>query len=238
MKQLFLLLLLAAVLPLQAQNLQTEIDSAFIHYFKTGRMEEIDRIINALHLENKSSNNRYLNYWTAYGRYKKSLCAQSNPAEEFQKTARIELSEALKCLNKIKNKESEDYALLAILKNYSVAFVANVKIPFVSGEAKKYAQKAIDMDPQNLRAYLALGIRDYYTPAVYGGKTQFEELFLKAISLRDKYGNNPNDPSWGKNDAYYYLLDHYCRKDMEKARHLFSEAIELYPDDPRILKFK
>ncbi len=238
MKNIFLLPLLAAVLPLQARCLQTEIDTAFIHYFKTGRMEEIDQIINALHLENKNSNNRYLNYWTAYGRYKKSLCAQSNPADEFQKTARIELSEALHCLNRIKNKESEDYALLSILKNYSVAFIATIKIPFVSGEAKKYAQKAIDMDPKNLRAYLALGIRDFYTPSVYGGKTQFEGLFLKAISLRDKYSDNPNDPSWGKNDAYYYLLDHYCRKDMEKARLLFAEAMKLYPNDPRILQFK
>ena len=202
MKRFILLPTLAIILPLQARNLQTEIDSAFIHYFKTGRMEEIDRIIKALPLENKSSNNRYINYWTAYARYKKSLCAQSNPAEEFQKTARIELSEALHSLNKIKNKESEDYALLSILKNYSVAFAAAIKIPFVSGEAKKYAQTAIDMDPQNLRAYLAMGIRDYYTPAVYGGKTRFEELFLKAISLQDTYSDNPNDPTWGKNDAY------------------------------------
>jgi tetratricopeptide (TPR) repeat protein len=108
----------------------------------------------------------------------------------------------------------------------------------VSGEAKKYAQTAIDMDPQNLRAYLAMGIRDYYTPAVYGGKTRFEELFLKAISLQDTYSDNPNDPTWGKNDAYYYLLDYYCSKNMEKARLLFDEALKLYPDDPRILQFK
>ncbi len=94
------------------------------------------------------------------------------------------------------------------------------------------------MDPQNLRAYLALGIRDYYTPVVYGGKNRFEELFLKAISLQDNYSENPNDPSWGKNDAYYYLLDYYCRNDMEKARLLFAEALKLFPYDNRILQFK
>lgn len=238
MKKFLLLPLLTVILPLQATSLQSRIDSAFIHYFKNGRMEEIDKIIRSLNLENQSAGNRYLNYWTAYARYKKSLTAQSNPSDEFQKVARMELNEALRCLDKIKNKTSEDYALLSILKNYSVAFASSLKIPFLSGEAKKYAQKALDLDPKNLRAYLALGIRDYYTPAMYGGKTRFEEYFLKALSLQDKYSENPNDPSWGKNEVYYYLLEYYHRSDTESTALLLQKALEEYPNDPRILQFK
>lgn len=213
-----------------------KIDSALNITFNTFDMEPINQIINELESLENAKNNRYIAYWTAYAQYKKSIVIieTKQDSEEALKEGKKELAAAFRLLEGIKHKTSEEYALMAAIKNYSIAFASPLQIPFISGEAKRLGQTAIEMDDKNLRAYLVAGIRDYFTPSRYGGGGKFEELFLKAIQLENRYSQNPNDPDWGKNEAYYYLIQHYFRNDSDKAKALYLEAIRLYPDDNRL----
>jgi hypothetical protein len=102
-------------------------------------MKNLDTIITQLEQESQKKDNRYLSYWTAYANYKKalSLLEGSKNDEKAMKNGQESMKKAIKILTKIKNKTSEDYALLSLIKNYSIAFSSPVKVPFISGEAKK-----------------------------------------------------------------------------------------------------
>ena len=107
----------------------------------------------------------------------------------------------------------------------------------LSNQAKTMAQKAIELDGDNLRAYLVLGINNYYTPELYGGKSKCEAYFKKAIALPDRTSENEFDPTWGKGDAFYFLLSYYKNRkddgDQELFEKLKQDARNKFPDDKR-----
>ncbi len=222
---------------LPAQNYQETTDSLFINCARMKTLDPFEDYIEKLSLLPNAANNRYLNYWKAYARYREAVLAlqfgQQSPDD--RKTGAKAISDAVRILDGTRHKTAEDYALLAACKNLSVGFCKSMRIPLVSAEAKRYAETALKMDPQNLRAWLALGTRDYHTPSMYGGGKQFEEDFLKALSLEDTYSSNPYDPSWGRDEVYYYLCRHYLRTDVDKAIFHLKNALKLYPDNERLL---
>ena len=79
--------------------------------------------------------------------------------------------------------------------------MATIKL---SNQAKTMAQKAIELDGDNLRAYLVLGINNYYTPELYGGKSKCEAYFKKAIALPDR--TSENEPYLGKRRCFLFLV--------------------------------
>ncbi len=97
--------------------------------------------------------------------------------------------------------------------------MATIKL---SNQAKTMAQKAIELDGDNLRAYLVLGINNYYTPELYGGKSKCEAYFKKAIALPDRTSENEFDPTWGKGDAFYFLLSYYKNRKDDGDQELFE----------------
>jgi tetratricopeptide (TPR) repeat protein len=235
MKKKILLFIAAFIsLNLAAQDIQIKIDK----HFTSKSMDSIINIINEITKSNIDGKNRYLTYWNAYALYRKSLLL--NEAEGNKKEADKELSKAKKILEKTGKKNAEDYALLGMLYNYSIAFANFVRQPFLSNKAKSFANEAIRLNSQNPRAYLVLGINDYYTPVAFGGQTKCKEYFLKAIELEDKVSNNDFDPSWGKNEAYYYLFLYYINveKNVDEAKIIYRKALKLFPDDNLFLQFK
>ena len=148
---------------------------------------------------------------------------------------------AIEILESIKGKTTEDYALLGMLKNYQINFSGWLATIKLSNQAKSMAQKAIELDGDNLRAYLVLGINNYYTPEFYGGKSKCEEYFKKAISLPDSTSGNEFDPTWGREDAFYFLLAYYKGRknvgDKELFEKLKLEALDKFPNDKRFNRF-
>ena len=231
----FCLLFASAHLKVNANNYQQRIDTAFHQFIKFTSMEEIDRIVQEL--ENVPSKSRLHVYWGAYAKYKQALAYSELHKEEksCKKTCAKILSSALKQLETNSHKSSEDYALMSVIKNLSISFSPALKIPFLSNSAKSDAQSAIAADPENIRAYIAAGVQDYYTPEMYGGGKQYEDYFLKALKLPDKKTQNPYEPSWGREEAYIYLVIHYYRQgDKEKAKQLLKEGISICPKEPRL----
>lgn len=230
MKTIFILFLCFLVNLVAAQDFQHRIDSNV----NTVKIDSIRKIVRELRNYNPNGNNRYLSYWEAYALYK---CSILSSIMEKKEDAKKFTEKAIEILELIKGKTTEDYALLGMLKNYQINFSGWLTTIKLSNQAKSMAQKAIELDGNNLRAYLVLGINNYYTPEFYGGKSKCEAYFKKAIDLPDRTSENEFDPTWGKEDALYFLLSYYKNRKNDGDRELFEklkqDAQNKFPDDKR-----
>lgn len=234
MKSILVLFLCFSTNFLPAQDFQHRIDSNI----NTVRIDSIGKIISELRNYNPNGNNRYLSYWEAYALYKCSILSSIMKKKEDAEKFTVK---AIEILESIKGKTTEDYALLGMLKNYQINFSGWLATIKLSNQAKSMAQKAIELNGNNLRAYLVLGINNYYTPELYGGKSKCEEYFKKAISLPVRTSANEFDPTWGREDAFYFLLAYYKNRKKDGDQKLFEQlkrdALEEYPDDKRFERF-
>ena len=157
--------------------------------------------------------------------------------EKDNKSSEKILDEGIKQLNNVNPKNSEHLALLALMESFSIQYASGMEIPFISKRVKQNAEKALQLDSLNLRAYYVLGSSDFYTPEQYGGGKKAEGYLLKAIKLNDQSVSNPYLPTWGKNNAYEMLIRLYINhKQFTEAKKYYQEAIALYPDDYMINK--
>ena len=214
-------------------NIQTKIIDAFVVAVDTKKTSEllvIQEQLKSLHQEKKQN---LILYWQAYSHSFSSLYYL---IQQDKKQAEKEIDKGIEILENIENKNSEDYALLGNMQNFSIPF-KGMKVIFISQKVKENGNKAIELDTTNLRAYYVLGANDFYTPKMYGGGKKAEEYFKKAISLPDQKMKNPYLPSWGKDDAYEYLIRFYIQeKRWEDAKKYFQEAGKLYPNSYNINK--
>ncbi|QMU65288.1 MAG: hypothetical protein GKR88_13945 [Flavobacteriaceae bacterium] len=212
-------------------NIQSKITDAFVLGIRTKKNAELLVLRGKLEdLYRKKEQNLIL-YWQSYLQYYLSLFYT---IEQDKKLAEKEIDKGVEILKGIENKNSEDYALLATSQNFSIQF-KGMKVIFISNSVKKNGKKAIALDPDNLRAYYALGSNDFFTPKMYGGGKKAEGYFKKAISLPNQKIKNPYLPSWGKDDAYEYLIRFYIREERWKeAVQYFQEGIKLYPNSYNI----
>lgn len=132
-------------------------------------------------------------------------------------------------LSAIKHKSVEDYALLSRIQGLYMRY-AGIRAVFIFKSMNKNAQTALDMDSNNIRANFVIANNDYFTPKAYGGGKIAEKHFLKAISLPEKNEDKKYWPTWGKDEAYEYLIRFYIdnnRKD--DAIKYAKTAKEKYP---------
>ena len=80
----------------------------------------------------------------------------------------------------------------------------------LGSESRSYAQKAIEADSSNPRAYLVKALVTFYTPAMFGGGKKKAESIVEETARRFasfKPGTSL-DPHWG-NDIYQQLASEY-----------------------------
>lgn len=172
--------------------------------------------------------NNVVTYWQSYLQYYLSISYLTQGNKE---QAEKEIDRAVEFLDDMKNKNSEDYALLALTESFSIQF-KGFKAMFISSSVKKNGKRAMAMEPKNLRAYYVLGSSDFYTPEQYGGGEEAESLLLKAISLPEQLNENPFLPSWGKAESYELLVKHYLKsEDKSKAKTYCKEGLEHFPNN-------
>lgn len=174
-------------------------------------------------------------YWLAYAYYQYTISEMQIGKKKIAEKA---VDRAIELLEEDENPDSEDLALLSSAIGLSINFNA-WKAPFLGSKSESLAEKAIELDPNNARAYLAIGRSSYYKPAMFGGGDQVEGMMKKAISLPDQSQKSATSPSWGKPEAYYLLANYYRQEErMEDAYTYCMRGLKQFPEDHRLNNLK
>lgn len=215
-------------------NVQEKIYSAFLNSFEKQSMDGLETI--EQQLQNIDEQNKIVNYWIAYTNYYQSIyqITMGN-----KKGSEKSINEGIDELKKIKNKSSDDYALLSMLQGFSTQFSSGSQTAKIGYKAKENAQKAIEMDKKNVRAWYVAASNNAYAPKAFGGGTKVEEYLKKALALEEQNINNPYLPTWGKKEAYRLLVGFYMKQERYKdAKKVLSEGLEKYPDNYMLNQYK
>lgn len=212
---------------------QDKIYEAFIASFtnrNVGELQKIQQSIQAL-----DSKSQIANYWIPYSKYYESIYYLKTRDND---QAKKSIDEGIDFLTKIDDKNAEMYALLAHLQSFSIQFEKGMGAMGVSKQVLENVQKALELEPNNPRAWYVMGCNDYYKPKQYGGKKKCEEYLLKAIHAPEHPQANPYLPTWGISDAYALLIQYYVdNNDMEKAKETYEKGSSLFPDDYMINQY-
>ena len=208
-------------------NIQEKITTASYDGFAKRNTKKLDEVEGFLD-SNKTENENLKNYWIAYINYYKTIIAMQLKDKDLGSKSN---KKGIDLLENHQNKNSDDYALLALLKGMSYPFVSGMEAPAISKDINKYLEKGIEADDKNFRVYYAQGSIDFYTPKEYGGGTKAESALLKAINLPEKNKGNSQLPTWGKEEAYDLIIRFYLRENQkDKAKTYFDKAKQLFPD--------
>lgn len=187
-------------------------------------------LIDSLNTWRKNSNERFLNYWYCYSHYRLSTFYIRSNKSASKKSCET----AIKVLESMNNKNSEEYVLLGSLISFSINFFPG-KAGSLSPLARSYYDKAIELDVQNMRAYYAIARSDYYKPVEFGGGKIVEQNLLKALSLKSKHSENPISPSWGREDAYVLIINFYKREERKQDALIFCKrALNEFPQSSQL----
>jgi hypothetical protein len=212
-------------------SIQKKIDHLFsesIAFSNTKRLEEYKNELSS-NKENYSKNR--VRYWQAYLQYKKAvfhLVEKNVSASEKSCDAGIDL------LRSIKEKSTEDYALIALLESFSIQF-KGAKVLIIAPRLKKNARRALALDSLNLRAYYVLGNNDYFTPQKYGGGKKVEFYLKKALAISPKKEEDTVSPTWGREESYVLLAQYYFKNDaLERAEKTIKEGLSFFPKNHQL----
>ncbi|MEM9722742.1 MAG: hypothetical protein AAGA10_25980 [Bacteroidota bacterium] len=208
-------------------GIQASIEQALVESFPA-QENKVAPIIEKLAKAHEENPNPWNVYWQGYGHYYEALYfmkTEQKEAGEKSLRAGIDLLEDQEKLS------SEDHVMIGTLMGLLMGLSPG-EIMTLSAKSGKHYQKAVKLGPENMRAYLALGKSDFYTPEEYGGGKKVEEYLLKALSLKDTYLDDPNGPSWGRPEAYMHLVQFYQREDrIDEAKLYCKKGLALFPDD-------
>ena len=214
-------------------HIQDKIYGAFLSSFQDNRVTRLNEL--QIRIKKLPVQNQITSYWLAYAKYYEAVYyIKFNNRKMCNKT----VSSAIDLLEKTKNKNSEMYALLAFIQNFSIQVSGGMSAATIASKAQKNADAALQLDSANIRAWYVLASNDYYTPVAFGGGKKCEQYLLKAISLEEQTVANPYYPNWGKSDAYSMLIAYYIEKEKyNKAREYLHAALSLYPDNYMIKQY-
>lgn len=209
-------------------GIQDKIYNAFVQSLMSKDNKSLTELSLNLEELNKAKKQNLILYWRSYLQFYSSIYYLKINDKE---TAEMEVDKGVSWLKNMKNKNSEDYALLAMLQGFSLSFEKGMKTPLISNDAKKNAKQAIVIDSTNLRAYYIYASNDFHTPSKYGGGKEAEKYLLKAISFPSQKVKNKYLPSWGKEQAYEMLIKLYIKKEKwELAKKYYQEGIKEFPE--------
>jgi len=212
-------------------NIQSKIYTAFVQGFISKNNTKLTNLSKKLEILYNERNQKLILYWRSYLQYYSSIYYLERGDKE---TAGKEIDKGIDWMEGMKNKNSEDYALLSLLQGFGIQF-KGMEAMFISSKIKKNAITAIAMDSTNLRAYYVYASNDFYTPKMYGGGKEAERYLLKAISLPAQKIKNIYLPSWGKKESYEMLIKLYIKKGKwGLAKKYFQEGIKEYPNSYNI----
>lgn len=232
-KYLLVLTLLVLWLPDQVaaqtrnQNVLANIQRKLTWHTPT---DSLQLVVKAIEETRAEKPNAYLNYWGAFAQYHLYFRAGQNQAQAEQA-----LIKGIGLLEAVPVKTAEHYALLSLMQGLNLKFAGFLTVVFKATTARQNAEKAVALAPDNLRAHYARGVNDFYTPKQYGGGKVAVAHLKKAITAPNKPDPSPYAPSWGKADAYCYLVQAYqAAGQLDLARKYAVEGLSKYPNHGRL----
>jgi tetratricopeptide (TPR) repeat protein len=214
-------------------GIQDKIETAMNHCFVKNSIAPLDSLSKSL---DELSRNNIVLYWAAYIDYYKGVFYVKLGDRDNSKKA---IKKAYNTLEKMNNKNSEDYALLALVQSFYIQFTSGMVAGTLSSKIVKNAEIALELDSANLRGWYVLGSNDFYTPESFGGGKKVDYYLKKAISTTPKDIKNPYLPTWGKENAFEMLIRHYIQnKKFEEAKTYLQMAEKEYPDSYFIGEYK
>ena len=215
-------------------NIQKKIYDARDESFKQKDYSPLQTLIIELDQISNPPNTHWKEYWTAYALYQSSIYYAYGPNKD-EKKGEGYVDKAIKLLDSVKDKNSEDYALLGMMKGYSLQWKSFFSMAKESSIAGKWVEKAVKMDDQNPRAHYTYGNNNYFTPKMFGGGKKADEYLTTALQLYKESIPNPMMPSWGEEDTYNKLIRTKLKNDKkEEAKMLLSEAKKAFPNGREI----
>ncbi len=212
-------------------NIQHKIYDAFVEGLMSQNDAGLTKLGKKLEILYNEKNQKLILYWRSYLQYYSSIYYLKKGDK---KKAEQEIGKGINWMKEMKNKNSEDYALLSLLQGFGIQF-KGMEAVFISSEIKKNARTAMAIDSSNLRAYYAYASNDFYTPKKYGGGKEAEKYLLKAISLPAQKIKNVYLPSWGKKESFEMLIKLYIKQgEWDLAKKYFQEGIKKYPNSYEI----
>lgn len=218
-------------------NIQRKIKDAFISASQTKQVEPLEKLEKKLGNTYEKNPHKLILYWKAYLMYYKSLF---HLGEKRKDLAASNIEQGMQVLQELENKNSEDYALWSLLKNFSIPIESSgMAMGMASNRTIELAKTSLELDSTNPRAYYILGVNNYYTPEKYGGKTKVERYLKEAISQPEQEISNQFLPSWGREESYGILLRFYLSEEETiKAKELFQSIKKEFPKSSIIARFK
>lgn len=210
-------------------HIEVKIKQAFVQCMVGGQDSPLTDLMATLEAKSDQYPHNLLHYWQSYLQYYHCIYFL-NVSDE--KQAKATIQEAIDRLDQMKDKNAEDYALLAMTQSMSIQFKSPMRAPFISNQVKKNAGLALASDSTNIRAHYVLASNDFYTPKQYGGGQIAEAHLLKAIQYPTQPIPNPMLPAWGQEESHEMLVQYYIREERwDAAKSAFQTAIAAYPDN-------
>ena len=97
-------------------------------------------------------------------------------------------------------------------------------------DSKKYINKAVEMDPQNVQALIDKGNMYYYAPAVFGGdKKTAINYYLKAASIMEQ--KNETSDNWIYMNTLTMIAFAYTKtENPNAAKQMYAKIMRLEPN--------
>jgi tetratricopeptide (TPR) repeat protein len=159
---------------------QTEIEKAFVNCIEKDSPQALEKMANMLLRAFNEKDTIPTRYWLSYARYHQALFASE--IQQDKKEAESFIDKAISLLEPLK-KDSESLALLSLQTGYSIRFKGYFAMIGLGQDSRTFAETALKRNPNNLRAYYALALNNFYTPKVFGGGTEVEDILKKALAL-------------------------------------------------------
>ena len=236
MKLIFLLLCISLI-GISPQNqekksLQYLLEEAFTTCITTKSDQPLEEMVTILTSDLEQEDTISTRYWLSYAYYYQALF--TGEINKNEKSAERLVDIAISLL-KPSDKDSESLALLSLQTGYSIRFKSYFSMMNLGQDSKEYAKRALETNANNLRAYYAIALNNFYTPKIFGGGSDVEFYLKKALSLTETT-KDENQPSWGKESVYELLVKHYQKEEKGSlANKYLTEGLELYPDS-KLLK--
>lgn len=131
--------------PIQQRIYQSFVDSIITK--SASPLETMNEELVQMYSRNHSN---IIVYWKAYLLYYKSIYyIQTKDRINSERS----VNEGIELLDDLKSKNSDDYALLALLQGFSLQFQSGIKAGLKSSQRENNVNRAIELAPSNIRAY-------------------------------------------------------------------------------------
>lgn len=187
-----------ALKPVDETYYEDSIEEAILKMFTEKDLKYVDAQLALVEKDSKITL-QDKRYWTAYLLYNKSMFYRGAQKDDDKASKTIDL--AIETLNK-NTETSENLALLAACKSFSIQFANMTQLAKIAAEVVEDANKSLEINPKNIRAYYVLTSNNFYTPKMFGGMTQVEEFALKGLACPNSADEGFYSPYWAKPRIY------------------------------------